>query len=90
MVQSCLQVVPTPVGAPRRHIQVLHLALTLDHQTHERPCAFQVTINQVVDNHARCRVDNQQDQQDHHPTVESIAHHHQVEDQGQTLQGHVD
>jgi len=42
------------VGAPSRHIQVLHFMSMPNCQTHERPCALRVAVDQVVDDHA-CR-----------------------------------
>ncbi|CAM6023270.1 unnamed protein product [Sphagnum balticum] len=78
------------VGAPRRHAQVLHLMLTLDRRTHGRPCALQVVVNQMVDNHTRCRIDDQRYQQDHCPAAKLIVHHRPTEDQDQTPQGPVD
>jgi hypothetical protein len=74
------------VGAPQRHAQVLHLMLTPDHRTNERPCTLQVTINQVVDDDIRCHTGNQRDQQDCCPTTELITPHHPSKDQDRAPQ----
>ncbi len=79
-----------PVGALRWHIQVLHLTSTSNCQAHRRPCTFQVTVDQVVDDHACCRADDQRDQKDRHLVVELIAHHRLAEDQDRAFLGLVD
>jgi hypothetical protein len=78
------------MGSSQWHAQVLHLALTQDYQTHERPCAFRIVVDQVVDNHAPRRANDQRDQQDCHPTAKPIIHHCPTEDQDWAPQGPID
>ncbi len=63
---------------------------TTNCQAHRRPCTFQVTVDQVVDDHACCRADDQRDQKDRHLVVELIAHHRLAEDQDRAFLGLVD
>jgi hypothetical protein len=49
------------VGATRRHIQVLHLVSVPICRAHKCPCAFQVIVDQVVDDHVRRHASDQRD-----------------------------